>query len=405
MSWDELSLLYEKEAVERIYKSMPQPVSIPDFTKKVHDELPLNGELKISLMDGGITDNQGLESMILANDRRVRGEAGFPAFDLMMVCDVGSHYMSAYQLPVAGKKSWWTISRVRTVAIVTAIVSAIVAGFAFCHAIHAHSTTGNIVSSCIGILAVLLMVAGIFVVSAIQKIKKFISGQVEGGSGLDLDKNFSPEVVALLFKHFGHLRMNRLKFMLMERLTTLLTLTSSVFLNRIRYLLYDQFFNQNNMKATGRVKANHIYDLSFSNDNNRAGAYVKTYQPSRAMQIVAEAAFEMGTTLWFSKADEAQQKHASVIACGQFNTCFNLLDYIEKLKTSFEGRAPVYDNFSQANKDLVDNLESRLHPLFEAFCRDPFWLYNRLGKEYNITGFVPATMDKMPFPENFKGLR
>lgn len=399
MSWEELELLYHRPEVERVYDSLPKPVNVPEFAKRVEEELPLNNELKISLMDGGITDNQGLESMIQANLRRVSGEAGFPQFDLMMVCDVGSYFMEAYQTPKQSPDSWWTINRIRRVSVISALVLVAFSIYAF------WSHCGSVTWSILGTASALLAIIPLLIYTTSNKIKQFISGQVRSGSGLNLRKMFSVEIVALLFRHFANLRLNRLKFMLIERLTSLLTLTSDVFLKRIRYLLYNQFFNQGNLKATGRAKANHIYDLSFSNDANRAGKYSKIYVPGRNMQIVAESAFTMGTTLWFSKSDREQRKHAAVIACAQFTTCFNLLDYIEKLKTAFPPNAPVYDNFSEADKQLVDNLQQRLSLQFDAFNEDPFWLYNKMGEEFGIKNFHTVHMESFPFPDEFKGLR
>jgi len=42
----------------------------------------------------------------------------------------------------------------------------------------------------------------------------------------------------------------------------------------------------------------------------------------------------MSTTLWFTKKElEGKDNMLDVlIACGQFNTCWNLLEYIEKIE-------------------------------------------------------------------------
>ena len=51
------------------------------------------------------------------------------------------------------------------------------------------------------------------------------------------------------------------------------------------------------------------------------------------MAILAELATQTPTTLWFD-ADKAKAKEQvdTVIACGQFTMCFNLLEYIEKVE-------------------------------------------------------------------------
>lgn len=404
LDWEELLLLYPKEVIEKILELLPKPIDL-DQLKGELEKLPYTENLKISLMDGGITDNQGVESMIQANERRIKN--GRTPFDLMMVCDVASHYMSAYQAPKKEKTSFWSINRIRIISLIIFIAGMVSLSLVW---IFAPSTFfWNIIQCCTAVLisasALLYMIS--------EKVKNVITGQVHGEGGLDLSKTFSSKILGLLFRHFGNLRFNILKNMLITRLTTLIVLSNDVFLKRIRYLLYNQFFHIQNLKATGRAKANHIYDLSFSNDLNRNGSfnrfdkkYNQRYQPSREMQIVAENAFGMGTTLWFTEDDGKAFRKSSVIACGQFNTCYNLLDYIEKLKTSFEGRPPVFDNLSPEKKAFVEQLQQRMELDFNRFREDPFWMYNKLGKETGITGFKEVRTGEVPFPEKeFQGLR
>jgi hypothetical protein len=43
---------------------------------------------------------------------------------------------------------------------------------------------------------------------------------------------------------------------------------------------------------------------------------------------------------------------------------------------------------------------------FEQFRQDPFWMYNKLGKESGRANFSEVTANMILFPENeFKGLR
>lgn len=396
LDWDELKLLYNENEVKALVDSLPKPLDLKQF-KSALQQLKLNESLKISLMDGGITDNQGVESMMQANQRRIES-IGKP-FDLMMVCDVASHYMNPYQLPQQEKTAFESINRVRIgslIACITAFASLLLI-WRF-----APSTFGWSITQCLMAIVIALSFA-LFFVS--EKIKTVITGEVNGNAGMDLKKIFPTKILELLFNHFGNLRFNFLKNMLVIRLTTLITLSNDVFLKRIRYLLYNQFFELNNLKKTGRAKTNHIYDLSFSNDLNRLKSYSTNIHPSKELQKVAENAFGMGTTLWFSEENDRQFRKASIIACGQFNTCFNLLDYVLKLKTSFDGRKPVFDQLSEANQTLVNKLQNRLEKDFEHFNQDPFWMYNRLGKASAISEFKEVSSDQLADPKGFEGLR
>ena len=101
-----------------------EPIAFPDdFTHSYlnEDELkdaitlkPQTGDKKekefidagqIGFMDGGITDNQGLQSMMYADGRRQRNETTFKPFDLMLVNDVGSYFIKPYVNPPQPKHS------------------------------------------------------------------------------------------------------------------------------------------------------------------------------------------------------------------------------------------------------------------------------------------------------------
>jgi hypothetical protein len=372
LSWTELDVLYKKEDVNRVHKNLPKPFNAEQFAREL-EKVRLKEELNICLMDGGITDNQGLESIIQANDRRIKDKSGFKQFDLMMICDVGSHYMDAYQLPKLGKTSWMSIHRVRILCSILFVLAGVGtwAIWKFCP----HTAWWNLLSLLTGMVSF----GALAIVWIIQYIKTYASGKVDGGAGLDLDKSFSPQIVRLLFKYFKGVRFNLLSFMVKERITSVLSLNNDVFLKRIRYLLYNEFFEQNDMKSTGRVKANHIYDLTFTNDDNRLLYYSFQYQPSREMQIVAEAAFNMATTLWFSQEDVKNNSMAAVIACGQFTTCFNLLDYIEKMKKHYPGSpSSIYEQLPPEGQELVNEIEVGLKVQWSRFREDPFWLYKNL---------------------------
>lgn len=398
LGWTELDFLYKRQDVDRVYQSMPKPMDVEAFSKEL-EKLPLKESVEICLMDGGITDNQGLESIIQANDRRLEQKSSFKPFDLMMICDVGSHFMDAYQLPEQSKTSFFSVNRLRIFCSILCVLSAVGTWmiWKYCD----HTALWNLLSLFTGMISF----GSFAVVCILQYIKKYISGKVSSGGGLDLDKNFSPQIVRLLFSYFKTLRFNLLSFMVKERITSVLSLNNDVFLKRIRYLLYNSFFEQNNMKATGRVKSNHIYDLSFTNDDDRQHD-APAYKPSKEMQVVAEAAFNMATTLWFSSEDVKNHSQAAVIACGQFTTCFNLLDYIDKLKKQYPGSAAsVYDQLTDENKEIVNGVEGVLKSHFEAFKKDPFWLYNEEGKNHHIRNFKPVSAGMFAYPEQFKDLR
>lgn len=400
-NWSELNRVYGAHVVERVYNAMPKPVIPADFMHELKKH-PIQEAFKAAFMDGGITDNQGLESMIQANKRRAAGRSDFKPFDLMMVCDVDSHYIAPFELPEKASDSKLTISKLILGSwIVTVISSLTLLAILTQLLLPCRPIAQGIVGTVSGILAVI----GALLLFNIYRTKKKIATQVNG-SGIGLDKIFSKRIRELLFRYFGKLPLSRLSFMIKIRITSLIYISSNVFMARIRYLLYDQFFNQGNLKRTGRVKSIHIYDLAFSNDCNRRGKYTDQYEPSEEMQIIAEYAMNMATTLWFSKDGQHRKMQAAITACGQFTTCFNLLDYIWKLKKDYNGpESAVYKSLDSMEQQRVDTIEKLLSQHFERFKSDPFWLYNDLGVSTQVKDFYPVDMSIFSFPAEFKGLR
>ena len=397
IKWDELYAIYGQYSVETLFEQMPKPVNPADFIAKVIQELPVKDTFDFCLMDGGITDNQGVESLVQANKRRVKRDSNFQPFDLMMVCDVDMHYTAPYQLPDESHGKLPTIHMLQLTASIIAVVSLIgsIAIFNWLPLSDGWKGVFVTILGLIGILSVTLLLL-------IETTKRKIKGESKGSG---LDKIFTRKITALLFKHFGYLPFSKLKFFITVRITSLLMLASNVFMSRIRYLLYDQFFNQGNLKRTGRAKANHIYDLALSNDKNRKKHYTHKHQPSIDMQIIAEYASKMPTTLWFSKDGPSKKMQSAITACGQFTTCYNLIDYIEKLKTGYDNRDSVYSQLAASEQQIVDNLQVRMEKDYAHFQADPFWLYNKLGHDYQLDKFIPATMQDREYPDQYKGLR
>jgi hypothetical protein len=352
---------------------------------------------KIGLMDGGITDNQGLESMMRAHERRQNAETGFAPFDLMLVNDVGSHFMDSYRLPEINLRKLLSSWSIKTWMVLLAI--------AFTAGIYGVSFIAKDQPNLLERIAIIagsitLTITGIVLGLLLSVIAKLLFSK-PGDSGLNLNKNFAKGIVKTLVKYFTGSPIKVLIQMVKTRGASFLILNNDIFLKRIRKLLYDRFYLEPEWKIRG--KANHVYDLSFSNNINRLSRNSNCppyMDPSRSIQVVAENAFSMATTLWFDNTRSVvTQKQACLIACGQFTTCYNLLEYILNL----ESDKVVFENLSDDYKDRVVEIKGKLMIDYENFKTDPFFMYNKLGEKL-FPEFVPLSVDSIPFPENFKGL-
>lgn len=402
LSNEELKLLYSGKEVEETVKKVREASGGNAIDLKKAQEallkLQVKDSLKFGLMDGGITDNQGFESMLRANERREEAakkqQPGntFRPFDLLLINDVGSHYMDPYQLPARSPKGWLTINRVLLLAFIFLALG--ITGLWCMFGCPAHPLFVKLA----GVFGGLFTVAGAGAVIGIFKLRRYIKGNVKNQGGLNLDNNFSPEITDRFFKYFGSTPLSILLRMVKERGKSVLTLNNDVFLKRIRQLIYKIGFE--NPKLKHRLKANHIYDLTFTNDINRLRNRVDASNPSQAMQLVAQSAFEMGTTLWFDSSQRKNFKLADIVACGQFTTCHNLLEYIDRLE-----KAEGYEQLGQTRRDRVTRIREQLATDMEKFKADPYWMYNAFGKASGMANFQPAKLSSMELPADFKGLR
>ncbi len=78
------------------------------YSNDPHDILPdkefKKEQKRFGLMDGGIADNQAIESVLLANQRRIDNSKD--SFDLIILTDVSSYFMDGYSLPIE-KIRWY----------------------------------------------------------------------------------------------------------------------------------------------------------------------------------------------------------------------------------------------------------------------------------------------------------
>ena len=331
------------------------------------------------LMDGGLTDNQGLESLMEADLRRKTSHNDYDPFDFILVNDVDSHYMHPYVAPVIRKKEGTSFNGVLILSILIAIVSGIL--------IYKWWNTSPGLLLLFGIILFVSLIPTAIVILINAAIRKALRSE----TGFVFSESFTNGIIKTALRFLASTNFPVLVQMFKARFNSVLSINMDVFIKRIRFLLYERFYHSGHWEDRG--KGNHIYDLSFSNDINRTKEeQPPVLQPSRDMQTVAESAFRIGVTLWFD-TESTKQKHALAcsITSGQFTTCYNLLDYIFRLKDKYK----EFEIFSPEYKDRLERIEAALIKDFEQFKQDPFFYYNELGKPMNLE-LVHASMIAMP---------
>ena len=130
------------------------------------------------------------------------------------------------------------------------------------------------------------------------------------------------------------------------RMSSTWAMASTIFLNRIRSLGYSLLENRDDVKD--RLIKNEIYDIVVH--GNKASRHV----PSAQMLAVAQRAASMETALWYDDADQLND----LVACGQFTICYNLLEHIDRLRAASEDegqKATLYKKLEDDWEILNEN--------------------------------------------------
>lgn len=123
--------------------------------------------------------------------------------------------------------------------------------------------------------------------------------------------------------------------MIKSRIKSITIMSNDVYKKRIRRMYNEKLFD--NERYRNITIQNTIYYLSKAkfdikqsdNINYLNDEELKSFEE---MIKILEQARTMGTTLWFDSVHQREEMRESIIATGQFTTCYNLLRYIQKIE-------------------------------------------------------------------------
>jgi hypothetical protein len=143
------------------------------------------------------------------------------------------------------------------------------------------------------------------------------------------------------------------------RVKSLIALTSSVFMKRVRALIYKDI--NVHPSYLNREVSNLIYDLD--DTGKFTDHIVKELAPTKEFRDLTVRAEQVGTSLWINNPDELRNP----VACGQVTTCFNLMRYIlekreTEMRTSGSQEESVYKNALACWDELKRNRYAFLRP-------------------------------------------
>ena len=335
--------LGEAMACSSCFPSGFEPMMYPDdFKVSQMPDIACNINKRFGLMDGGITDNQGIEPIIKAEERRHKYRADQrrtdKAFDLVIVSDVSSPDMEGYSpseqmLPEGVGKL--TLGRLRNYGLISEAV--VMALFILALVLGSGFWTG--------VMTVILAIVTLAnVVGALLKSKMFRA----------IGKTFIGNNATFI----SHLKFATLESMLMNRAKSLVMMSSEVFLKHLRQMNYDSLYH--NPAWVNRVIMSAIYELS------KKGNWSDDLQPSAVMRENSVRAAGMGTTLWFTPEQKAAGMPQAILAAGQYTMCHNLLLYLDKIDSQPTNLTPGHD--------LIKALRPQLMEAWHKFQLDPQWM-------------------------------
>lgn len=317
--------------------------SLKAYTDGLKEDIPL--------MDGGIVDNQGIEPILLANaqmqmdDGRARGRKDFPCLDLIIVSDVSTRRSRTVRKHSAKRRGKTSL---RSIDICTDAL--LCAGAASCF-LSSGSGRGRIFGF---VLCLTILLAAVRVSSWMLKrlVRKAVS------------KSPVKTDASALWAY----PLKGLAALLLNRGSSFLLLAKAVFMKPIRQMRYRAVY-ESDIWHNRRI-TNAIYELTAEYGSWKSklasGGIPEWLAPSKEMQENSKMATDMKTTLWFTAADRRAGVPEALLACGQYNICMNLLEYIHKLKNNDS-------NTTEAHKRLM-KFESQLRADWEKFKKDPLWL-------------------------------
>jgi predicted acylesterase/phospholipase RssA len=322
-----------------------EPMNFPhDFLENQPQVYNSEWETKtLRIMDGGIVDNQGMESIWLAESRK--DNAGSRFVGTYIVSDVALKEVEMLaEEAVASKGISYQLGRLSTQHYngIFMFVSLISIGIIL---LTDHKWLVALASVCLTIN--LIFIAIYF------KIKSLLRKTLKTTLSQKMPKFLSDSRIV------GKISLNRLFELLEVRIGSILELNNTVFLARIRQLHYSATYDD--MNWSFRTFSNLIYELPKHEANENI--------LSPALKERVKKANLMDTTLWFS--DEEKQDNRmlhDLVICGQATFCFKLKMYLDKRLKDTENELP---------KEWIDNVTAVFNAAsadYEKFKTDPEWL-------------------------------
>ena len=357
----------------------PDDVASVPKNRKICDEIcrtlpgdPLKPDSRhsITLMDGGVYDNQGVFSVLnilgltydSRRDREKRSDDYLPRdinlagmfggggrqepsehlaedLDLFIVSDTPVRELPIYTMPEKPESSdWLDLEKLKNIIGITMVLltgSTIFMGYDYFSTLFSDpdrlkNWPNYILDMFVYVIPLLLLMASI-------GGYLYLSGRIKGYFGSRSTFRHNPDLKSKIWRFVKKRKFSDLGYMLESRLSSAIAMSSDVFMNRIRFLGLTRLFNLPPLR--GKVVINVIDAITRDKDmlpskdeksNEHMQAVAKLLEGTdKLCEDTVSKASRVGTSFWIQPEDMAD-----LLACGQATMCYNLLKHMDRMKVN-----------------------------------------------------------------------
>ena len=333
-------------AASSCFPGIFEPIVIPDNFHIDTDYEFFTETGHIGLLDGGILDNLGINSILRAESQLHTECPDKPdnCIDMVIVSDASESRLKGYSHAENGRdkktleKLFWRIY-------VVAWLFGIIACVSFRIAI---PILGGVTAT----LAIVCAVAS----GCIADFDKKLSGWVKNKVPPEIDSNV-----------IGKIPFGRLPSMFKDRASSLLNMSESVVMAYLHRLSLDKLYGDKSWNNRILLNAENTLTNGGKWENVARKYHIRSmYNPSDVVLANTYDTVRTDTTLWFTDEQVLSGLPEKVVACGQYTLCWNLIMYIKKLRSNT-------DNTNQGHQDLM-KLERKLIKDWKRFNENPLFM-------------------------------
>lgn len=273
--------------------------------------------MPINLMDGGIVDNQGVDSILRASEQMTydnkdaKGNIKFPSFDLIIISDVSSPKIDETTMFPISSSSKMSIRKILKHILVLSVL---------CVAIDVLFWYLNYKLLCLFFAGMIVLGVSLLFVVFVNVILLYIKIRKKTESIL---KNCS-------LRNLWNISFGNMIQLFGARANSLLTLAQSVFMKPIRQMRYQSLYESECWR--NRLITNNVSELSSHGRWTKKENLLDFLKPVYGMMSNSDKASSFNTTLWFTDEDRKAGIPKALFKAGQYTICWNLLEYVEKIK-------------------------------------------------------------------------